>query len=153
MVKFTCVESSSCIAFPKGELYGAFPRLSTAAVHPNLRGMTKFFILLLASVCLVRAADDYTLGPDSQRQEGVPQGTITTNIWKSKIFEGTIRDYYVYVPKQYAPDKPACVMVFQDGHAYLNPEGQIRAPIVFDNLIHKGEIPVMIGSPETDSPL
>jgi enterochelin esterase family protein len=36
-------------------------------------------------------------------------------------------------------------MVFQDGGAYVNPKGEFRAPIVFDNLIHKKEIPVMIG--------
>lgn len=107
--------------------------------------MPTFILLAILSISLLRAADDYTLGPDSQRQEGVPQGAVTTNIWKSKVFEGTIRDYYIYVPKQYTSEKPACVMVFQDGHAYLNPEGQIRAPIVFDNLIHKGEIPVTIG--------
>ncbi|HEX7859284.1 MAG TPA: alpha/beta hydrolase-fold protein [Verrucomicrobiae bacterium] len=107
--------------------------------------MPKIFFALMVCVLVVRGADDYVLGPESQRQEGVPEGTITTNIWRSEIFPGTIRDYYVYVPKQYSAEKPACVMVFQDGHAYLNPTGLIRAPIVFDNLIHKGEIPVTIG--------
>ena len=103
------------------------------------------FAALMLCALTLRAADDYTLGSDSQRQEGVPQGTMETNLWHSKIFEGTIRDYYVYVPKQYTPDKPACLMVFQDGHAYSNPSGEFRAPIVFDNLIHKGEMPVTIG--------
>jgi len=36
-------------------------------------------------------------------------------------------------------------MVFQDGYAYVNEEGDFRVPIVFDNLIHKKEIPVTIG--------
>ncbi len=36
-------------------------------------------------------------------------------------------------------------MVFQDGQAYVNLEGPVRAPTVFDNLIHKGEMPVTIG--------
>lgn len=107
--------------------------------------MPRLILLLLLSIPLVHSADDYTLGADSQRQEGVPQGRMETNIWHSKIFEGTIRDYYVYVPKQYSAEKPACVMVFQDGHAYANPTGELRAPIVFDNLIHKGEMPVTIG--------
>ncbi len=35
-------------------------------------------------------------------------------------------------------------MVFQDGHAYQDPNGQFRVPIVYDNLIHKGELPVTI---------
>jgi len=36
-------------------------------------------------------------------------------------------------------------MVFQDGHMYLDPEGEIRAAVVFDNLIHRVEMPVTIG--------
>ena len=36
-------------------------------------------------------------------------------------------------------------MVFQDGWAYADPNGQVRAPTVFDNLIHQGEMPVTIG--------
>ena len=90
-------------------------------------------------------ADEYKLGPDSQRHEGVPQGTVTKHEWNSTIFEGTVRDYWVYVPKQYDAAKPACVMVFQDGHAYAGETGEFRAPIVFDNLISKGEMPVTIG--------
>ncbi|MDA0832603.1 MAG: alpha/beta hydrolase-fold protein [Planctomycetota bacterium] len=92
------------------------------------------------------AIDDYTLGPDSIVQEGVPQGTVTQGQWTSeKIFPGTVRDYWIYVPAQYNADKPACVMVFQDGGSYVNPEGQQRATVVMDNLIHKGEMPVTIG--------
>ena len=36
-------------------------------------------------------------------------------------------------------------MVFQDGHAYVSETGEFRVPVVFDNLIHKGEMPVTIG--------
>jgi enterochelin esterase family protein len=36
-------------------------------------------------------------------------------------------------------------MVFQDGHAYVRDSGSFRVPIVFDNLIHSGEMPVTIG--------
>ena len=32
-------------------------------------------------------------------------------------------------------------MVFQDGHAYVSEDGQMRVPIVFDNLIARGEMP------------
>ena len=88
----------------------------------------------------------YKLGPDSFPQEGVPQGTVTTHeLLESKAFPGTVRRYYVYVPKQYDPAKPAALMVFQDGHAYVNKNGDYRAPVVMDNLIHSGEIPVTIG--------
>jgi enterochelin esterase family protein len=91
------------------------------------------------------AADDYQLGPDSMRQPGVPKGTVTLHNWKSDIFPGTVRDYRVYVPAQYDGKTPACVMVFQDGANYANETGQFRVPVVFDNLIHKKEIPVTIG--------
>lgn len=93
------------------------------------------------------AADDsqYKLGPNSQRQDGVPKGKVTKHVWKSNIFEGTIREYMVYVPAQYDDSRPAAVMVFQDGHAYVNETGQFRVPIVFDNLIHQKRISVTVG--------
>jgi len=92
-------------------------------------------------------ADDsqYTLGPDSQWQEGVPTGQLLSRTWEnSSVFPGTVRHYSVYVPAQYDGQKPACLMVFQDGHAYQDPAGPFRVPIVLDNLIQRGELPVMI---------
>lgn len=87
----------------------------------------------------------YKRGPDSQRQEGVPRGTVTKHSWKSRIFAGTERDYWVYVPAQYDASRPAAVMVFQDGGNYVNENGPFRVPVVFDNLIHRKEIPVVVG--------
>ncbi len=90
---------------------------------------------------------EYPLGPDSERKEGVPRGVVTKHVWKSEVFPRTIREYYVYVPAQYDPKgtEKAAVMVFQDGHAYVDDKGQVRVPVVCDNLIAAGEIPVMIG--------
>jgi len=83
--------------------------------------------------------DIYTLGPDSMKKPGVPEGTITKYEWNnSKVYPGTVREYWVYVPKQYDSKKPASLFVCQDGQKY-------QAPIVFDNLIHSGEMPVTIG--------
>ena len=87
----------------------------------------------------------YVLGPDSERQADVPQGVVTKHAWVSSIFAGTKREYFVYIPAQYDGIQPACLMVFQDGHAYVDDTGQFRVPIVFDNLIHRGEMPVTIG--------
>lgn len=104
------------------------------------------FTLLLLPAATLFAADDYTYGPDSSPQDGVPQGKVTGPIkWKSEVFKGTERDYWVYVPAQYKPDEPACVMVFQDGGSYVNAKGQFRVPVVFDNLIHKKQMPVTVG--------
>ncbi|RMF43629.1 MAG: esterase family protein [Planctomycetota bacterium] len=102
------------------------------------------------SVCawpaVVRADDSqYQLGPDSMVKPGVPQGEVTEHVWRSKIFPGTIRRYSVYVPAQYDGSAPAAVMVFQDGHAYVDPQGQFRATTVMDNLIHEGAMPITIG--------
>ncbi len=87
----------------------------------------------------------YQLGPDSQVQQGVPQGKVTEHEWASEVFPGTLRRYSVYVPAQYDASRPAAVMVFQDGHAYVNAKGQFRATVVMDNLIHSGDMPVTIG--------
>jgi len=68
-----------------------------------------------------------------------PRGEVTKYTFEnSKVFPGTTRDYWVYVPKQYDPSRPACVHVNQDGI-------QNKAPEVFDELIEKKEIPVLIG--------
>jgi enterochelin esterase-like enzyme len=104
------------------------------------------FTLLLLPAATLFAADDYTLGPDSFPQDGVPQGKVTGPIkLTSKVFDGTVRDYWVYVPAQYKAEEPACVMVFQDGGSYVNAKGQFRVPVVFDNLIHKKQMAVTVG--------
>ena len=36
-------------------------------------------------------------------------------------------------------------MIFNDGQAFMNPDGDLRAQNVMDNLIYRREIPVMIG--------
>ena len=109
----------------------------------------KFFglsaLVVVLSAVIAQAKDDYTLGPDSQPQEGVPKGKVVQGKWISeKIYPGTERGYSVYTPAQYDGSKPACLMVFQDGGGYANPNGQFRVPVVFDNLIHRREMPVTI---------
>lgn len=92
------------------------------------------------------AGEEYVLSGDSLKQEGVPTGTVTKHTWDtSEVFAGTTRDYWIYVPAQYDGDEPAAVMVFQDGGGYVVAQGPVRAATVFDNLIHKREMPVTIG--------
>lgn len=83
----------------------------------------------------------YHTHPDSREQPGVPKGALTQmSPWQSQVFPGTTRDWWVYVPAQYRADEPAAVMVFQDGaraRQYVVP--------VLDNLIARGDIPVMVG--------
>jgi enterochelin esterase-like enzyme len=89
--------------------------------------------------------ENYPVHPDTQVQPGVPKGTVTKQPeWKSQIFPNTVRDWWIYVPAQYKPDgPPAALMVFQDGGGYLRPSTNV--PVVFDNLIHRGEMPVTVG--------
>ena len=81
------------------------------------------YITLLATIVFIglthrgaRAIDDYQLGPDSMRQDGVPRGKVSEHDWnESKVYPGTQHTYWVYVPAQYDPAVPASLMVFQDG--------------------------------------
>jgi gluconolactonase len=104
--------------------------------------------VLLSAVAASQPAstpEKYPLGPDSERQASVPRGQVSKHSWTSKVYPGTVRDYWVYVPSQYRPETPACVMVFQDGAGLVSEDGRWRVPVVFDNLIHKREMPVTIG--------
>jgi len=112
-----------------------------------MKVMIAWVVLLCAGMVAAAPTDDiYKLGPDSQQQEGVPQGKIVgpLTLESKSVYPGTSRNYWVYVPAQYEKDKPACLMVFQDGHFFVNTKGEYRIPIVFDNLIYRREMPVTI---------
>lgn len=86
------------------------------------------------------------LTPDHFPQQGVPKGELKGPFnFHSKIIEGTVRQYWIFVPAQYESSKPTSVLVLQDGYRATNPEGKIRAPQVLENLIARGDIPVTIG--------
>ncbi len=87
----------------------------------------------------LRAATDYPLTEDSKPQAGVPKGELVKGVFdQSKIFPGTTRNYTLYLPSQLDRAKPAPLMVLQDGGGY-------KAEVVFDNLIHKKEMPALVG--------
>jgi enterochelin esterase-like enzyme len=88
----------------------------------------------------------YKLAPDAMEQEGVPKGEIRGPFTlPSQAYPGTQHTYWVYVPAQYDPSKPASLMIYNDGQAFMAPQGDIRAQVVMDNLIYRRELPVMIG--------
>ncbi len=98
-----------------------------------------FFLSLLLFSAVFSQNPKYALDSASFEHPGVPKGEIIKmNFNHSVIFPGTERDYWIYVPAQYRPEKPACVYVNQDGI-------QWKAPTVFDNLIFRKEMPVTIG--------
>src|SRR5262249_4937875 len=99
-------------------------------------------VLLFAAA--LASAEEYTLGPDSQPQAGVPKGSVTKfTLAPGKFYPGTPHNYAIYAPAQYDPAKPAPFMIFLDGSGALN--NNVRAPVVFDNLIARKELPPMIG--------
>ncbi len=101
------------------------------------------FLSLFAASAL--AVDDYHLGPLSQENPDVPKGkVIPMPAHASKLYPGTQRDWWIYVPAQYKPEQPANLMVFQDGHDYVGLKGAWRVPVVFDNLIASGDMPPTI---------
>ena len=88
----------------------------------------------------------YHLGPDSMPQDGVPKGEIRGPfVIQSTAYPGTQHTYWVYVPAQYDPAVATSIMIYQDGQAFKDEKGDIRAQNVMDNLIYRHEIPVMIG--------
>jgi gluconolactonase len=107
-----------------------------------MKNMKTLSLLFLFFVC-IRAhgqkEETYPVDPASLEQPNVPKGEVLKFTFdNSKIYPGTTREVSVYVPRQYAEDKPACVYVNQDGI-------QWNAPVVFDNLIANKEMPITVG--------
>src|SRR5260370_35767348 len=93
----------------------------------------------LLAILLLPYAFSSALGQDAKQPAPSPKGEVKEYTFAdSKIFPGTTRMYWVYVPKQYDPARPACLYVNQDGIGYNSPAG-------FDQPIAKGQIPVVIG--------
>ncbi len=101
--------------------------------------------LLLVTALSASAAEGFKPTPDHEENPAIPHGKVITQpAWSSKIFPNTTRDWAIYVPAQYKPDGSAAVMIFQDGMGYVGAKGNWRVPIVFDNLIARGEMPVTV---------
>ena len=95
------------------------PYLSGSCVQPlrldgdfPVRHLACFlFPFMIASVLPAQSEkpiepQKYELGPDSNPVVGVPEGKVTRHTWKSQVFEGTVRDYYLYVCLLYTSPSP-----------------------------------------------
>lgn len=92
--------------------------------------------------------EHYPRSSDSEYQPGIPRGQLFRHSFnESETYPTTNRELEVYVPAQYEKGTPAALMVFQDGlrHADVQSEHGLRTPVVMDNLIASGEMPVTIG--------
>src|SRR5215831_5858166 len=124
-------------------------RARTGSRGVGNRTMTRFLLFTMALAAYAQAQNPdafYHLGPDSLAQDGVPKGEVRGPFTlPSNAYPGTQHTYWVYVPAQYDPRVSASLMIFQDGQAFKNPDGDLRAQNVMDNLIYRRELPVMIG--------
>ena len=122
-------------------------------MHGKPHALALLGILLLTCACAAaaqpstaRRPGEYPLTADSMPQAGVPPGRLEGPLeFHSRIFPGTVRRYWIFVPAQYSADSPANVLVFQDGQRAVAPAGSLRVPQVMENLIHKHEMPVTVG--------
>jgi enterochelin esterase-like enzyme len=102
------------------------------------------FHYLVANEVFGGRTDVPAFGPYAYERPGAPQGRLSEKmVHTSKIYPGMVNDWWYYVPAQYNPNKPAAVMVWQDGQDLVPRDGR-RAQIVFDNLTQEGLIPVII---------
>jgi len=86
----------------------------------------------------------YGLGPDSLPRDGVPKGEVRGPFkLPSKAYPGAEHSYWIYLPAQYDASREVSLMVFHDGATYLKPDGFYRAQNVLDNLMYRGDIPIM----------
>lgn len=98
-----------------------------------------------SNIPIVNTRPEWEPHPDAVARDDVPKGKVEAmEPWESTLFPGTIRDWSIYVPAQYKADQPAALMVFQDGERMRNVNGRWRIPVVFDNLIHRGDMPPTI---------
>ncbi len=107
--------------------------------------MFQMRLALLPLLASLLCAQEYPLTADHERHPGVPVGQLTKYSLGGKVYPGVTRDYWIYVPAQYKADRPAPVLIVQDGGGWITDNGRFRAHIVLDNLIHQGAIPPMIG--------
>jgi enterochelin esterase family protein len=112
---------------------------------PSLSICLPTLALLVLSASLTAQQPAPQLTPDSLQHPGVPAGTLSPRqTLTSKLYDGMVSDYWIYVPAEYDPSKPAALMVFQDGEGYAKRTGDHPALNVLDNLIAQHKIPVMI---------
>ena len=105
--------------------------------------LTVLVCLLLAVDTAVAQPESYPTPPEAIEKEDVPKGKMDgPHEFRSELFPGTVREYWVYVPAQYDAAKPPCLMIVQDG--YRKAKGW-KLPTILDNMIHSGEVPVQLG--------
>jgi enterochelin esterase family protein len=90
----------------------------------------------------------YHPNPEAFPAEGTPRGQVRSyRDWAgARVYPDTVRDLWIYTPAGFDPAGPApALTVFQDGGAYLDRGGPVRAAAVFDTLTAAGEMAPTVG--------
>ncbi len=90
----------------------------------------------------------YNLNPEAFPAEATPRGAVRSfRDWdRARVYPETKRDLWIYTPAGFDPKGVApAAMVFNDGGAYVDRAGPVRAAAVFDTMIAAGEMPSTIG--------
>jgi len=130
--------------YPYGILWTCL-RLGKLIMHLLCSRSLVAMILLtdITALPIAYCQEKFDLPPAAVVQPDVPQGRIDgPHKFQSKLFPGTERQYWIYVPAQYDPQKPPGLMIVQDG---LRKAQNWKLPTILDNLIHAGDIPVQLG--------
>lgn len=106
--------------------------------------------LILAAVLLAtgagaqvpQATPQAVVVPQPAALQGRLEGPLELH---SKIYPGTVRRYWVYVPADYDPSRPPNLLLFQDGQHATNPGGPLAVPALLDKLIGQHAIPSTLG--------
>ena len=113
----------------------------------------RVFLAILARAIVAQAILAHAIGfavfssaALAAEQTGVSHGRLEGPFeFHSRVFAGTVRRYWIFVPSQYSAQTPASLLVFQDGQRATNPAGSLRVPQVMESSIDKHEMPVTIG--------
>jgi enterochelin esterase family protein len=122
------------------------PSLTCAVSHPGIARFVDMGHRVPFSPLPIDLSEvTYEHGPDSTIRPGVARGrTVRLELPASRAYPGTSRDVRVHVPAS-APAGHLPVVVFQDGSGFLDPDDEMRAAVVLDNLVAEGAIPPVVG--------
>ena len=102
--------------------------------------------LLLASALATMAAPASVAKPPQETSAVPLHGRLEGPFeLQSRVYPGTVRRYWVYVPAGYDPARPPNLLLFQDGQRATKPNGSLKVPAVLDALIAQHAIPQTLG--------
>jgi enterochelin esterase-like enzyme len=135
-----------------GSLLGTLKPLGDGGLHVLAVELPNFsqskYVLNLGGKRIAETdikVEEYPVPEESVAKADVPSGRLEKFEFLSRVFSDTRRDVIVYIPAQYRAGDEANLMVWQDGHRHALTNSGLKTPVVMDNLIHAGEMPVTIG--------